>query len=313
MSETEVFGVRNPETGELGFVSIMGAGGEHFSTALYLGAKGLYNFWAFADAGPDATAEQLFEIPHLQASFENRNTLHNKDRALIKELGLKFRGRHAWPMFRCYRPGFAPWFLEAQEARFLTHALGQVLDVAPRCKQDPSLLEPTTEKSYLVRVPLEQGDTLTWEDRMIDVAPPKPAPISIAMDVRALNKLKRTRPNVRRIEIDFFLFPVPLGERGERPRFSYNLMLVEAQSGMVLGGELLQPEPSVEEMWGQIPVNVVYLLSRHGMVPQEVRVRSELLLQLLQPLAEELRFKLKRSDRLPGLDAAKEFLLDRFH
>ncbi len=45
MEENAVFGVRNPETGELGFVSVMGALGEHYAVALYLGPTGLYRFW----------------------------------------------------------------------------------------------------------------------------------------------------------------------------------------------------------------------------------------------------------------------------
>src|SRR5919199_91997 len=159
MTEADVFGVQNPETDELGFVSVMGMLGEHYAVSLYLGSKGLYEFWVFEEIGHLASPEGLLEIPQLQASFENRNELHNKDREVIKELGLKFRGRHAWPMFRSYRPGFAPWFVEAEEARFLTYALDQLLDVAPRFREDPSLLE-SSDESYLVRAPRREGGTL---------------------------------------------------------------------------------------------------------------------------------------------------------
>ena len=143
MTEADVFGVQNPETDELGFVSVMGMLGEHYAMSLYLGPKGLYEFWEFEEIGHLASPEGLLEIPQLQASFENRDELHKKDREVIKGLGLKFRGRHAWPMFRSYRPGFAPWFLEAEEARFLRYALDQLVDVAPRFREDPSLLELT--------------------------------------------------------------------------------------------------------------------------------------------------------------------------
>ncbi len=45
MDESELFGVQSPETGELGFVSIMGMAGEHFAVAVYQGAKGCTAFW----------------------------------------------------------------------------------------------------------------------------------------------------------------------------------------------------------------------------------------------------------------------------
>src|SRR3954451_9724117 len=203
MTETDVFAVQNPETDELGFVSVMGMLGEHYAMSLYLGPEGIYGFWYFEDMGPLAPPEGLLEIPQLQASFENRDGLDKKDREIIKEVGLKFRGRHAWSMFRSYRPGFAPWFVETKEARFLTHALNQLVDVAPRFKDDPSLLEPPGDESYLVRVPRQEDGTLVWEDRLMDVPPPEPSPIPIEMDPQVLQDLEQLPRSRNRLEMDF--------------------------------------------------------------------------------------------------------------
>jgi hypothetical protein len=313
MTETDVFGVQSPETDELGFASVMGALGEHFSVAVYLGPKGLYDFWEFENAGPSAPAEHIVEISHLQASFEDRNQLHNKDRQIIKEMELKFRGRNAWPMFRSYRPGYVPWFLEAHEARFLAVVLEQVLDVTPRFREDRTLLEPPGQDRYLVRVSQQQDDALYWEDRIVEVPPPAPRSIPLAMDIGALEHLKQAPRSRSTIEIDFFLFPARVQEqKGTRPIFPYTLMIVDAQSGFILATELLHVDPSLESMWGQIPAYVVTQLARTGLVPARVTVRSALLVQLLEPVAEELGFKLSRSDRLPSLDPAKEALLQRF-
>jgi len=313
MTETDTFGVQSPETDELGFVSVMGLLGEHFSVAVYLGPKGLYDFWEFEDAGPSTPAEHIVEISHLQASFEDRNQLHSNDRQIIKEMGLKFRGRNAWPMFRSYRPGYFPWFLEAQEARFLAVVLEQVLDVTPRFKQERTLLEPPGQDRYLVRASHLDNDTLSWEDRIMDVPPPAPQPIPLAMDVKALERLKKAPRSRNALEIDFFMFPAPFQEeKSTRPIFPYTLMTVDAQSGLILGTELLHVDPSLESMWGQIPASVVIQLARAGTVPGKVTVRSELLFELLEPVAGELGFKLSRSNRLPSLDLAKEALLQRF-
>ncbi len=312
MEEADLFGVQNPETDELGFVSIMGMLGEHYAVALYLGPEGLYGFWDLENAGPFMPAEQLFEIPQLQASFEDRDVLHKQDRAIIKELGLKFRGRQAWPLFRSYHPGFFPWFLNAAETRFLTYALEQTLDVAPRFRQDPSLLEPSNDDHYLVRVPRQKGGNLTWEDRSMRVPPPEPSQIPITINGQLLQALQSLPQSKHEIELDFFKFPAPVQERGARPIYPYMLLIVDAQSGAVLGHDLLTPDPSLEAMWGLIPEKVLYQLAGVGIVPKAVRVRSELLLQLLQPLAEELPFKVKQSETLPSLDSAKEFLFQRF-
>ena len=307
MTETDIFGVQNPETNVLGFVSVMGLLGEHYAVAVYLGPTGLYGFWELQNASPFDPPERLLEIPQLQASFENRNQLHNKDREIIKKLGLKFRGRHSWPMFRSFRPGFVPWFLEAAEVRFLTYVLDQIQG------EDFSLMEPPDDESYLVHVPRQEGGTLAWEDRIMHVPPPEPSPISIGMNVQVLKDLKRRRRSQHKIEVDFFLVPAPIEEkRGLRPYYPYVLMVVEAQSGMILGHDMLKAEPSIEAMWGTIPMNLVQQLVRAGIVPKEVRVRSPVLFQLLKPLAEELHFKLKQSPTLPSLDSSKEFLLRGF-
>jgi len=191
MEETDVFGVQNPDTGDLGFVSVMGLLGEHLSLALYLGAKSLRDFWIMEQT--DLFPQEVSELPlHLQASFEDRNTLTKKDRDIIKELGLKFRGRQAWPMFRSYRPGFLPWYLEASEARFLACALEQAVEVAQRFKQDPEMLRSEDPEAYLVRVAHEGESGIVWEDQRMTIALPEPDRIFISLNVALLEHVNRS-------------------------------------------------------------------------------------------------------------------------
>jgi hypothetical protein len=312
MTEDMVFGVQSPETDQLGFVSMMGMLGEHFAAAVYLGATALYGFWSVESEAEGSYPERILEIPQLQASWEDRNTLRQEDRAIIKELGLKFRGRNEWPMFRSYRPGYAPWFLEAEEARFLADVLEQALDVILRFDEDRSLLEPEDDESYLVRVPREQGASVVWEDRIVRVLPPSPTPIRMTMNVELLEALKSRPQGTYSLEVDFSMFPGPFRDRGDRPYFAYQFLTVEAQSSFILGHELLYIETTLEDLWGTIPFHLVNHFASFGAAPRQVRVRTVLLEQLLQPLAEELGFRLRRSKTLRSLDEVKQFMLDRF-
>jgi hypothetical protein len=312
MTETDVFGVQDPKTEEIGFVSVMGMLGEHYGVSLYPNPEALYKFWALEEAGPEINPDALLEIPQLQVSFEDRDELENRDRKVIKELGFRFRGRKEWPMFRGYRPGFFPWFLEAEEARFLAEALNQLLEVAPRFREDRSLLAPDDE-SYLIRVAHQEGGMHVWEDEVMEVPPPEPVVIQIEMDPGALEDLERLPQSGHEFEMDLFMFPTPIqGEKGARPVFPYMLLTVDAGSGMVLGTELLEPVPSLEAMWGSVPLAVAGQLAGLGLRPEQVTVGSELLFGLLQPLAESLRFELKRSHYLPELDEAKAALFETF-
>ncbi|MBM3236075.1 hypothetical protein FJZ31_07215 [Candidatus Poribacteria bacterium] len=312
MTETDIFGVQNPETNQLGFISFMGMLGEHFAVAVYLNPEGLYSFWGFQRLADTAPSEVLFEVLlgllHLQASFENRNELHQKDRDLIKELGLKFRGRQAWPMFRSYRPGFCPWYLEAWEVCFLTHALEQAAEVALRFKDDSTMLDTSNDSSYLVRAPRKEKGTLVWTDRIVTVPPPEAKLIPIKIDVDALAAVEKL-PQVRqRFEMDCFILPTRIAEKDTRPFFPYMLLLIESNSGMILSTELLQPHPSLEVMWGSVPMTLVSQFARFGVLPSQISVRSPLLIQLLQPLAEALGFELKATPVLRSLDQARESL-----
>lgn len=44
MYEQDIFGIQFPETGKLGFVSVMGNLGEHYAVAIYPGKKALKVF-----------------------------------------------------------------------------------------------------------------------------------------------------------------------------------------------------------------------------------------------------------------------------
>jgi hypothetical protein len=312
MTETDVFGVRSPETGELGFVSVMGLLGEHFAVSLYLGSEGIHGFLDLQEMGPFADPGDLIQIPQIQASFENREELDKRDREVIKELNMKFRGRNAWPMFRSYRPSLFPWFLEAGEVHFLSCALEQLADVAPRFRDDSSLLEPSGGESYLLRAARQEGERRLWEDASTGVPPLDAPPIEVEMEASKIEALGRLPRKAVRLEVDFFMCPAPVQEEEDRPYFPHMLLVVDAGSGMVLGSDLDVPHPSLEAMWGRVPENLADQLFGLELAPEKISVDSELLFDLLEPLASEVAFDLELSPSLPGLEQARENLLRTF-
>ena len=308
MIEDEVFGVRNPERDEVGFVSVMGAGGEHFAVALYQGAVALHDFLALSEADSVET-ERLLEIPQLQASFEDRGRLEKEDRDIIKNLGLKFRGANSWPLFRNYAPGMFPWFLTSSEARFLTTALEQLLDVAPRVRDDEDVLLGEENDEFLVRVPRVENARLVWEDKTMrvpghELKKAAPAPL----DPQLLESLKQLPEVTNVIEIGLTMLPMPVREKKDRPFFPYLLMLVDASSGVILGNDMLQPLPSLDAMRAEFPTKVAEHLLRLGVRPLRVAVRTETTARSLAPLADELGIRIKLSSMLPALDEAMEFM-----
>jgi hypothetical protein len=112
-----------------------------------------------------------------------------------------------------------------------------------------------------------------------------------------------------RLEVDFYMLPAPVQEQGDRPYFPHMLLVVDAGSGMILYSELLTPHPSPEAMWGRLPETFADQLFALELAPEKISVDSDLLFELLKPLASEAGFDLELSTSLPGLEPARETLL----
>lgn len=309
LAEDEIFGVQNPETGQIGFVSIMGSLGEHLAIAVYLGEEALYDFWVVHEQ--QAPPERILEVPHLQASFENRDYLTAKDRNIIKSLGLKYRGRKAWPLFRSYRPGFVPWYLTKGEVSYLTHVLAQTRSVVQRLHEAPDLLDPLDDITYLVRVPTTSMDgSMTWSDQMMQVPPPDIHEQEITVNREMLNSVRKLKSSQIMLEVDFFLTPMQVQEKkDERPYFGYVLMVVDHNSGMIIGLETLGADPSFSDMLARIPQAFLTILAKNRMRPHQILMQSERTYTYLMPVCEQLEIKVNPVHYLASIEEAKSAML----
>lgn len=309
LSENQFFGVKNPETGGIGFVSVMGALGEHYSIAVYMGSEGLYGLLDLYDSDPLQNPEILLEIPQLQASFESRQELEKEDINIIKKLGYKFKGKSNWPMFRSYRPGHVPWFLDADEARFLTYALEQLEVMAPRLKEDPEMLDFENYDEFLIRIPEKKDGEIIWNETVESVPPPEDKEVSFSVDQDIIDDMRKKPKKKANIQMGFFMIPSPIME-GERPFFPYMLVIVDGEQGTILGQEIFQPKPSPEDMWTKVPNAALEQLAVLKTVPKEIKVTTDLLEGLLYFLTEELDIKIKFDPRLPAIAAVKKHLME---
>lgn len=308
MEETDLIGIENPETREMGFISVMGSVGEYEAVALYLGAEGLHGFIDFED-DEYATVDRVIERPHLQAAFSERKYLEKWDRDLIKQLGMKFTGAGPWPMFRSYRPGYLPWFITLPEARFLIYALSQTLHVATSVRDEAQPFHPTgrVEKGgYLMRVSHSAESELIWQDQVWQIPRPKVAPIPTIVDSVVLEQLKPIPQREIELEVDLFLAPGKIGKPGERPLSPYVLMVADSDSGFILGGDVMTAESSLAAMRASTPNSLAKMLLQNRAVPRRLIVRSEWLRNLLKTLTQSLNIELRFSNELPRIDEAAD-------
>ena len=314
MDEIDNFGVQDPETGKIGFVSVTGTLGEHFSISAYLGVNAVHQFWTLEEWAENDeswdTASELLLIPQIQVSFENRDMVEKEDANIMRRLKLKYRGRNAYPVFREVRPGCPFWLMDAEHIPFLTHVLEQTLDVAPRFREDERLLYPDDvdgQEMYLLRVPEKRNGVITWTDEIRPIPQPEERVIEMSVETAALEAL-RAAPRVgNSVEIDLFMTMTPVQEkRGERPFFPFALLVVDAGSGMILSQDLLSPLPSIDDMYSRVPQAVINMFLNNNMLPYEVNTQSPMLTAVLTVLLEQFGIPVVERPFLPMLNEAKE-------
>lgn len=309
MWDSDVFGVQDPVSGEVGYCCVMGRAKEHFALGVYLGAEGLAGYQKIQRNGyPLSPFDALLLQKCLMASFEDRKHLTKRDLLVIKMLGLKFRGRNSWSLFRSYLPGYVPWYLNDEEAKFLTMALRQAVDAALRFRDDPEMLTPPLKNRILVRAPREKRGSIVWRDEWLEPVPfEKERTDAEPVDANRLDRIRWMNLQRQGIwEVDFFYFPQAVQEKGERPYYPRTILAVDHYSGLVLECHLTKPEGFASKLREAF----LELVERIEILPEEVLVKREESFKLLEPITSRLRIKLIKVKGLPALKEAKESLLD---
>lgn len=316
MFEDQLFAVVNPEDGEVGYCSVMGAGGEFHALCVYRGEEGLLSYERISRFSDEPTADDMSGLADpdvvlnqksLMLSFEGSTDVDKQDRKVFQALGLKYRGKQAWPIARSYEPGFVPWFLNAAECRFLTQAIEQVMVVTVRIKETPELLDAqpgciltrTTNGAEVAAT--EWVDAWpAWpylEDELENafVYPP------VKIDEMRLKRALRAGKPSGAWEVDISYAPFSVRE-GARPYFPRLMLCVHHQSGTILSAHPAELSAEASEFVDQF----VRAMEHSKMVPEQIVVRRQSVAQLLLPVAHALGADLLGADFLPGIEMARE-------
>lgn len=310
MLDDEVFGVKDPESGSLGYCSVMGNLGEHLALGVALGSSGLAGLDAVRGLKKPDVAELLFSQTMLQVSFESRAELEREDLEVTKQLGFRFRGSKAWFLFRSYRPGYLPWFLTGAEARFLTVAIEQAHIVAQTLKEEPDVLAPPRPDTYLVRVPEPGGDESAWHDEWLEPSPPlEEAAAGLLPDVPIDQELvARARDKARLCsgvwEADVSPLLAPIGGPDERPSIPLQFLVVDHESGIVLDTDM----KSLDDYVAGFREHFVQALEGLGRMPQRLLFANRRTEIVFAPIAAALQIPLERSRKLPGVQHLRRSL-----
>lgn len=300
MSDDLFFAVQDPQSGEAGYCSIMGALGEHLALGVYVGPEGLRGYEYMRDVADGADPVEVYERTRcLMISFEDRELLEEEDRRIIKALGRRYRGSMAWPLFRSYRPGYLPWYLEPAEAESLLCAMEQAMGVAARIKEDPFILKPPKRGQLLLRA---KGKGGKWEDQWFVPERMAEEPLRPVVEEQALAHLRGRKgvPRQGTWQLDYCGTGAVIAPPGERPYMTQVCLVAETGMGLVMGVEVMPPRTRQAMM----PAFLLGLLASAPVWPAHLQVRHAEAQTLIAPVAEAAGIAVQRRQRLPAADAA---------
>jgi hypothetical protein len=305
MWDSEVFGVKDPETGVIGYCTVMGRLGEHFALGVCLGEAGLAGLNDLRKKKKVDFIEFMCTQTMLKVSFEDRADLEREDLKLIKQLGFVYRGRQAWPLFRSYRPGYMPWFLNGSEARFLALAIRQALEVAQRLQEKPGLLEPPRPETYLVRVADAGAGEPVWRDEWFGATPvvDEGAVAGLLADVPVEPGLlaragARARQRSGTWEVDIRPLPAPIAPPGDRPYIPLQILIADHDSGVIF-------DTDIRAQTGYVTAfreHFIKVLDKLGQVPERVLLTNQRTEVVLAPITTALGIPVERVRKLTQIE-----------
>jgi hypothetical protein len=291
MYDSDLFGVQVPSDGEIAYCCVLGNLGDHFGLNAYLGVDGLYSYYEMLEFGEDDPMMAGLRQHCLALSFENEEDLTDQDKKVIDSLGLSYQGNHQWVMLREFSPGMLPWYMNDEQALFLTTVLQQAIQLAQRTRENADLLLFDEEK-VLVRVLHSAEQTPIWQDQIMDMPDIRNISLAIPPDVTLMREL-RTLPKADEvILLNLSFAPSPVTETDEandRPFFPVIALMPDKQSGAVRAYEMFKPG-EVEHRLQQWLSDL--LKNELGYRPRGIVLSNGYAAGLLEAIAEELEIDL---------------------
>lgn len=311
MWDSDLFGVQNPVTGEIGYCCVMGMEGKHFALAAYLGTEGMKSYYRLMSGDFLYTyLDSYISQKCLSISFENKNQLDNNDREIIKKIGYKTAGRHAWPQFRSFKPGYEPWFPNTDESVFMIQIIEQAIDVALRFRENEDLLTPSHENECLVRVPITKPEKIEWHDRWLKLEIPEEVwDHDEPLDEVRLARIKKTVTRSSEVwEMDTFFAPGRIGEKGKRSYYPYAMLCMDHDSHFIFGVQFAHPDNYKTEF----PRYIMEFFEKAGFLPGEILTGKEETFSIIKPIASKLNIAVTLTSNMDGMRRAIDKMFEYF-
>lgn len=316
LSDMHVFAVELPGN-RIGYISIMGAAGEHCALALYIGESGFDSLRKLAEASRFGYwrmefGEHMIQQECLQCAFVKKDELSDAEREEAKAYafshGIRIAGKNAYPQFGKYLPNHVPWHLQTeQEQEDLCSALAAAVGLARMLEEksweelgldylnedtaDVLLLKGKEGEYTLGTAVLPKQKPTVW---------PKP---KCRNDIAAANMKKIKQEGIWECSLVWVPEPVQ-NEPEEIPQFPMVLIAVEEAEGYILP---VAPILNYQEEADALLQHFMDSLLEYRLYPREIHVLQEdgRIYAFFEDFCRRMNITLCRKELLPSAKEAE--------
>lgn len=294
----DLFTIVLPNQEEPLFCSVLGAAGDCYGVAMYQGAAGLHDFQRILEQGTSIESPQY--VMRDQTCFTlywgDREEVPPDQKAMIKTLGLKYRGRGKWPYLLKMKSRYVPVSPELSQLALVVECLKNLSMMALALRQ--GCLKPDWDGcTMLLReyAPKQKEWQTSWHPLVIVSATLEPI---ILEDKLLLHRLKTTKSNGHEVCIDLCYLDSMVKEKGQAPFYPMVLVIFDKTADQILELELCAPEDHL----GEIIVNgFIECVLSHGKM-RRVKARNPYVIAALKETCNHCGTFLKEV-ALPEIDA----------
>lgn len=304
MEETDIFGIKITGDDDIYFASVMGAEEEHPSIALYQGWNALANFWELQDCDPELAPDILLTTPHYLISFSEKDMLDSKMQMICRSINYQPINDEAWPDLKKIIPGLFPISLKEEESSKIAAMLEQILEIVKRARVNKTFIHGVMhdDETYLVRESVTIGTLRYWEDRYERMAVSSVI-YKCSITQEKLNKVLGFQEKVE-IEVDLRIMPTPVKGKNEPVYFPLCLICIDAENGLVHGFNILKPLPTLDDLYGRLPAELLEILIKAEICPELIMVRNKFVDTVFQNMFAKRGIDVMFLEDLPQTDAA---------
>ncbi len=297
-----------PKYEEPFFCSIMGKAGDCTAIGTYEGYDAIHGFYYIVDKQQIPTSQLVRYQNNMMCYFGNRTELTSKELKVIKDLGIKFRGKNEWVYFRAFETGYAPYILDEPQVVKLTNVFKQLYLALKELIEGRVKVDFERGNILLRKHNEESGEWETSESP--NIIPPRDRKTIVLRDEILLAKIKKKNATGNEIELDtLYLRTIFQDKEIEKPFLGNLAILADHLDGIIIDQNMLTPKDDVIEYIFGMFINYVMEYGK----PRIVYIRDEYIQDYLQDLCEKIGVSLKIRDNLRTIDMfEQEYLRRRF-